>query len=84
LNKKIGSSKEVLMFFLGPVGPTELVLIILIIVILFGAKKLPELGKSLGAGIKNFRSSIGGKDKEKNDNKPPTSPASGETSQKED
>jgi sec-independent protein translocase protein TatA len=52
------------MFFLGPVGPTELILIILIIVIIFGARKLPELGKSLGEGIKNFRKSISGKEKE--------------------
>jgi sec-independent protein translocase protein TatA len=52
------------MFFLGPVGPTELILIILIIVIIFGARKLPELGKSLGEGIKNFRKSISSKEKE--------------------
>lgn len=50
------------MFFLGPVGPTELLLIVLIIVIIFGARRLPELGKSLGEGIKNFKKSIGGKD----------------------
>jgi len=52
------------MFLIGPVGPTELILIILIIVIIFGARKLPELGKSMGEGIKNFRKSISGKDKE--------------------
>jgi sec-independent protein translocase protein TatA len=52
------------MFLLGPVGPTELILIILIIVIIFGARKLPELGKSLGEGIKNFRKSITTKEKE--------------------
>ena len=52
------------MFLIGPVGPTELILIILIIVIIFGARKLPELGKSLGEGIKNFKKSIGGKDQE--------------------
>ncbi len=51
------------MFLLGPVGPTELILIILIIVIIFGARKLPELGKSLGEGIKNFRKSISSKEK---------------------
>lgn len=61
------------MFFLGPVGPTELILIILLIVIIFGAKKLPELGKSMGEGIKNFRKSISGKDKEEGNSsdKPP-------------
>lgn len=62
------------MFWLGPVGPTELVLIILIIVIIFGAKKLPELGKSLGEGIKNFRRSISGKEKE--EEHPSTKPPS--------
>ncbi len=51
------------MFFLGPVGPTELLLIALIIIIIFGARKLPELGKSLGEGIKNFRKSISSKEK---------------------
>jgi sec-independent protein translocase protein TatA len=57
------------MFLFGPVGPTELLLIVLIIVIIFGARRLPELGKSLGEGIKNFKRSIGGKEEEP---KPPT------------
>jgi len=52
------------MFFLGPLGPPELILIFLIIVIIFGAKKLPELGKSMGEGIKNFKKSITSKDKD--------------------
>lgn len=52
------------MFFLGPIGPTELLLIFLIIVIIFGARRLPELGKSLGEGIKNFKKSISSKEKE--------------------
>ncbi len=60
------------MFFLGPVGPTELLLIALIIVFIFGARKLPELGKSLGEGIKNFRKSITSKEKEKKS--PPEKP----------
>jgi len=58
------------MFLFGPVGPTELLLIILIIIIIFGARKLPELGKSLGEGIKNFRKSISSKDKESPSKKP--------------
>jgi len=53
------------MFLFGPIGPTELLLILLIVVIIFGARRLPELGKSLGEGIKNFRKSISGKDKNK-------------------
>lgn len=50
---------------LGPLGIWELLIILLIIIIIFGARKLPDLGKSLGEGIKNFKSSIGGKDKDK-------------------
>ena len=46
------------MFMFGPVGPMELALIVLVIVIIFGAKKLPELGKSMGESIKNFKKSI--------------------------
>jgi sec-independent protein translocase protein TatA len=46
------------MFVFGPVGPMELLLIVLIIVIIFGARRLPELGKSLGQGIKNFKKSV--------------------------
>ena len=43
---------------LGPIGVTELVIILVIIVILFGVNKLPKLGKGLGEGIRNFRDSI--------------------------
>ena len=43
------------MFLFGPVGPMELLVIVLIIVIIFGARRLPELGNSLGEGIKNFK-----------------------------
>ena len=39
---------------LGSIGPTELILILLIVIIIFGARKLPDLGKSIGEGIKNF------------------------------
>ena len=52
------------MFLFGPVGPTELLLILLIVVIIFGARRLPELGKGLGEGIKNFKKGISGKESE--------------------
>jgi len=55
------------MFLFGPVGPTELLLIVLIIVIIFGARKLPELGKSLGEGITNFKKSISSKEKDESE-----------------
>ena len=52
------------MFFIGPIGLPELLMIVVLIVIIFGARRLPELGKSLGEGIKNFRKSITSKEKE--------------------
>lgn len=61
------------MFLFGTLGPQELILILLIVVIIFGAKKLPELGKSLGEGIKNFKGSISGKDKNHDDKTQPPS-----------
>lgn len=38
-------------------GGQEILIVLIIILILFGAKRLPELGKSLGQGIKEFRKS---------------------------
>jgi sec-independent protein translocase protein TatA len=52
------------MFLIGPLGLPELLIIVLIIVIIFGARRLPELGKSLGEGIKNFKNSFGTKEKD--------------------
>jgi sec-independent protein translocase protein TatA len=63
------------MFLFGPVGPTELILIILIVVIIFGARRLPELGKSLGEGIKNFKKSVTSREKE-SDSKEESKPSS--------
>ena len=47
----------------GSLGIWEILIIFLIIALLFGGKKIPELGKGLGEGIRNFKRSIS-KDKE--------------------
>lgn len=39
----------------GGLGPPEIIIIFLVIVLLFGGKKLPELAKGLGKGIKEFK-----------------------------
>ncbi len=39
-------------------GPWELMIILFIVLLLFGAKRLPEMGKSLGSGIREFKKSI--------------------------
>ena len=43
-------------------GIPELVIILLIVIVVFGAAKLPELGAAMGKSIKNFKSSVDGKD----------------------
>lgn len=40
------------------IGHFELIIILVIVMILFGARKLPEIGAGLGKGIKNFKTSI--------------------------
>ena len=42
------------------VGPMEIGLVLIIALIVFGPKKLPDLGKSLGKGIREFKGSING------------------------
>lgn len=43
---------------IGGLGMGEMVLIFLVVLLLFGAKKLPEIGSSLGKGIREFKSSV--------------------------
>lgn len=50
------------------IGPMELILIFLVVVLLFGGKKIPEIAKGLGKGIRDFKSSLAGND-EKDDAK---------------
>jgi sec-independent protein translocase protein TatA len=65
---------EVAMF--GPIGVTELLIILVIIVILFGVNKLPRLGKGLGEGIRNFKDSVrSGQDDTGSDNSKDSPPS---------
>jgi len=47
---------------MGSLGWTEILLILLVVVLLFGARKLPELGRGLGDGIRSFKDAIKGGD----------------------
>lgn len=51
------------------IGVPELLIILVIVVIIFGVGKLPEIGSALGKGIKNFKKSVN------NDNDSPNPPA---------
>ena len=46
-------------------GMPELLVILVIVVLVFGAGKLPEIGSGIGKGIKNFKSSLGAEDESK-------------------
>lgn len=46
----------------GSVGPTELIIALVIILLLFGAKRVPELAKGLGTGVREFRKGTRGED----------------------
>ncbi len=48
------------------IGIWEIVLIALVVLLLFGGKKIPELMKGLGKGVKSFKDGINGKDVEEN------------------
>ena len=52
----------------GSLGVPELLIILLIVIIIFGANKLPQLGKGIGQGLRNFKESV------KGDEPPPPPP----------
>jgi sec-independent protein translocase protein TatA len=57
------------------IGPTELIIVLVIVLLIFGPKRLPGLGKQLGTGMREFKDSIsgkGGKDDDRDEEEPPT------------
>lgn len=63
------------LLFLGNLGTGEIVIIAIVILLLFGGKKIPELMKGLGKGVKNFKDGVKGIEDEinlddNNNNKP--------------
>ena len=46
------------------IGTGEIILLLLLALLLFGAKRLPEIGRSLGRGMREFKDSIAGKDED--------------------
>jgi len=43
------------------IGPTELIIVLVIVLLIFGPKRLPGLGRQLGGGMREFKDSISGK-----------------------
>jgi sec-independent protein translocase protein TatA len=52
---------------LGNIGPLEILVVLIIALVVFGPKRLPELGNSLGRGIREFRDSLSGEKPEEGD-----------------
>jgi sec-independent protein translocase protein TatA len=52
------------------IGPLELIIVLVIALLVFGPKKLPELGRSLGSGMREFKESITGGGNDDDDDKP--------------
>ena len=52
---------------MGPIGIPELVIVLVILLVIFGPKRLPGLGKSLGSGMREFKDSISGDGKDRDD-----------------
>jgi sec-independent protein translocase protein TatA len=48
---------------MGKLGATEIILILVVVLLLFGGKKIPELMKGLGKGIREFKDASKGEDK---------------------
>lgn len=46
------------------IGTTEIILIALVVLLLFGGRKIPELMRGLGKGVKSFKDGVNGKDEE--------------------
>lgn len=58
---------------LGNIGPLEIIVVLIIALVVFGPKRLPELGRSLGRGIREFRGSVTG-DHDHDDDERPSPP----------
>ena len=46
------------------IGPLEIIIVLVIVLVIFGPKRLPDLGRSLGKGMREFKDSVTGKDKD--------------------
>ena len=55
---------------IGGLGPTELVIILVILLVLFGGSRLPSLAKGMGESIRSFKQGINEEEEKKDSNKP--------------
>lgn len=60
---------EEIVFQAGMIGPQQIILIAVLLILLFGAKKIPELMKGVGKGIKEFKDATNAEENEESENK---------------
>ena len=68
--KNVNISKHTIMklpLLIGNLGTTEIIIIALVVLLLFGGKKIPELMKGIGKGVKSFKQGMNEVEKEIND-----------------
>lgn len=65
-SKIITMSNFLILGFLGGLGAPEIIVILIIILLLFGGKKIPELMRGLGRGVKEFKDAAKGENKDDN------------------
>jgi sec-independent protein translocase protein TatA len=46
------------------IGPLEIIIVLVVVLLIFGPKRLPDLGRSLGSGMREFKDSVTGKHKD--------------------
>ena len=46
------------------IGPLEIIIVLVVVLLIFGPKRLPDLGRSLGSGMREFKDSVTGKGKD--------------------
>jgi len=61
------------LLFMG-IGGQEIILIALVVLLFFGGKKIPEMMKGLGKGVKSFKDGLNGLEDDKDKNKPTSEP----------
>ena len=54
------------LLFLGSIGTSEILLIAFVVLLLFGGKKIPELMRGIGKGVRNFKEGVNGIEKDIN------------------
>ena len=49
------------------IGPLEIIIVLVVVLLIFGPKRLPDLGRSLGSGMREFKDSVTGKSKDRDE-----------------